>query len=140
LLKGRIRFIIHFNNIFKFNIKNKYASAVKTLQSRKTGIVTIRKTFCQGTANAGSTITAIVAVGSKNRINGNSAENYKLKDEDESTGGMVIPQGITSSWTRNSPEEWLFRRNLPAQGRVTHRRNGIPQEITSSQTRNPPRE
>jgi hypothetical protein len=41
-----------------------------------------------------------------------SAGNYQLLDE-ESTGRMIIPQGITSSWIRNPPEEWLFRWNDP---------------------------
>jgi hypothetical protein len=37
-------------------------------------------------------------------INGVSGGNYHLMDE-ESTGGMVMPPGIASSWTRNPPEE-----------------------------------
>jgi hypothetical protein len=64
-----------------------------------------------------------VAVRCKYGLNGYSAGNYQLKDE-ESTGGMVIPPGITSSWTkyppgitsswtRNPLGEWLFRRESP---------------------------
>jgi hypothetical protein len=52
----------------------------------------------------------------------------------EQTGGMVIPPGITSSWTRNPTEECLFHRELPAQGQGIHPRKGIPPEITSSFT------
>jgi hypothetical protein len=52
-----------------------------------------------------------------------SAGNYQLMDE-ESTRGMVIPLGITSSWTRNQPEEWLFYWELPAHGRGINQRNG----------------
>jgi hypothetical protein len=37
---------------------------------------------------------------------------------------MVIPPQITSSLTRNSPDEWIFRRELPAYGRGIHRMNG----------------
>jgi hypothetical protein len=39
--------------------------------------------------------------------NRNSAGNYQLMDE-ESSGRIEIPPGITSSWTRNPPKEWLF--------------------------------
>jgi hypothetical protein len=46
-----------------------------------------------------------VAVSNKNRINGDSAGNYHLLDE-ESTRGKFIPQGITNSNTRNPPEVW----------------------------------
>jgi hypothetical protein len=48
-----------------------------------------------------------------------SAGNYQLMDE-ESTKGMVISPGITSSWTTNTL--------------------GIPPVITSSLTRNPSEE
>jgi hypothetical protein len=47
-------------------------------------------------------------------INRDSAGNYQLNDE-ESTGGMVIPPGIAISLTRNLEEEGLFSRKLPAQ-------------------------
>jgi hypothetical protein len=47
---------------------------------------------------------------------------------------MVIPPGITSSWTRKLPEEGLFRRELLAHRRGIHPRNGIPPGITSSGT------
>jgi hypothetical protein len=40
--------------------------------------------------------------------------------DEESTGGMVILPGITTSWTRNPPKEWLFCRESPAHGQ------GIP--------------
>jgi hypothetical protein len=40
-------------------------------------------------------------------LNSDFANNYYLMDE-ESTKGMVIPSGITSSWTRNPQEECLF--------------------------------
>jgi hypothetical protein len=56
-----------------------------------------------------------VAVCGKNRINGYSARNYHFMDE-ESTGGIVILQGITSSWIRNPPKEWLFCQEFLAQG------------------------
>jgi hypothetical protein len=39
--------------------------------------------------------------------NGYLAGIYKILS-DESTGGMVIPPEITSSWTRRPAEEWLF--------------------------------
>jgi hypothetical protein len=89
------------------------------------------------------------------RRNSDSAGNYQLKDE-ESNGEMVILLGITSSWTKNPPEKWLFCWELPAHGRRIHRRNGystgnyqlmdeestgrmvILLGITSSWTRNPP--
>jgi hypothetical protein len=38
-------------------------------------------------------------------INSDSAANYQLKDV-ESTVRMGFPPGITSSWTRNPPEEY----------------------------------
>jgi hypothetical protein len=38
------------------------------------------------------------------RRSGYSARNHQLMDK-ESTGGMAIPPGITSSWTRNLQEE-----------------------------------
>jgi hypothetical protein len=41
-------------------------------------------------------------------------------------GDMVNLPGITSSWTRNQPEEWSFRRELPAYRQGIHPRNGIP--------------
>jgi hypothetical protein len=59
---------------------------------------------------------------------------------EESTGGMVIPLGITSTLMRNPPEECLFRRELLAQEQGIHRRNGIPLGFTSLLTRNPPDE
>jgi hypothetical protein len=37
--------------------------------------------------------------------NGNSTRNHQLM-ENESTGGMAIPPGFTSSWKRNPQEEW----------------------------------
>jgi hypothetical protein len=50
----------------------------------------------------------------------------------------VILLGITSSRTRNLPEEYLFCCEVPAQGLGSHRRNGFPPGITSSWTRNLP--
>jgi hypothetical protein len=47
---------------------------------------------------------------------------------------------ISSSWTRNPPEERLFRRERLAQGQGIHRINGIPQGNISSSKRNPPKE
>jgi hypothetical protein len=44
----------------------------------------------------------------------------------------VILLGIIGSLTRNQPDEWVFRRELTAQGRDIHSRNGIPPGITSS--------
>jgi hypothetical protein len=58
------------------------------------------------------------AVRGKKGINEDSTGNYNQMDE-ESTGGMVIPPGITSSWTRNVLEELLFRGDLRAQERRT---------------------
>jgi hypothetical protein len=46
-------------------------------------------------------------------------------------GYMVNLLGLTSSWTRNSQEEWLFRWELPANGRGIHPRNGILPEPES---------
>jgi hypothetical protein len=73
--------------------------------------------------------------------NGSSAGNYLLTDE-ESTRGNVISPGITSSRTRNPPEECFWNRNLPEEwdsGRYyqiidweIHPRKGILPEITSS--------
>jgi hypothetical protein len=40
------------------------------------------------------------------------------------------------SWTKNPPEEWLFRWELPAHRRGIHSRIGIPPGITSSLTLN----
>jgi hypothetical protein len=79
------------------------------------------------------------AVRGKNGITDDSAVNYHLMNE-ESTGGIVIPPGITSSKTRNPAEEWLFRLKLPAQRQGIHGRNGILPEMTSSYMRNPPKE
>jgi hypothetical protein len=39
---------------------------------------------------------------------------------EESTGGMVIPPGITGSKTRNLPDECYFS----GQGPAIHRKNG----------------
>jgi hypothetical protein len=61
--------------------------------------------------------------------NWDSAGNSHLMDE--STGGIVIPPVFTSSWKRSPPEEWLFCRELLAQGQGIHWRNVIPPEITS---------
>jgi hypothetical protein len=63
-------------------------------------------------------------------INGDSAGNYHLMNE-ESTGGMVIPLGTTVSLTRNPPEEWLFRREFSGQAQGIHRRNGIPPKLSA---------
>jgi hypothetical protein len=49
-----------------------------------------------------------------------------------STGWIVILPGITSSLTRNLPEEWFFRQEIPAQGQEIHPKNGIPLGITNS--------
>jgi hypothetical protein len=72
-----------------------------------------------------------VTVRDKIRINGDSAMNHHLMDE-ESIEGTVIPQEMSSSWARNLPEEFLFCWELPAQGRRIHWRNRIPLEITIS--------
>jgi hypothetical protein len=72
-------------------------------------------------------------------INRDSDWNYHLID-DESTGGMDVPPGISSSGKRNPSEGCLFRRELPAQGREIHWRNGIPTGTTSSHMMNPPKE
>jgi hypothetical protein len=37
---------------------------------------------------------------------------------------MFMPPGITSSWTKNPPEEMLFRRELLDHGRGILRMNG----------------
>jgi hypothetical protein len=37
---------------------------------------------------------------------------------------MVILSGITTSWARNPPEEWLFGRELPAHRQAIHRKKG----------------
>jgi hypothetical protein len=42
----------------------------------------------------------------------------------ESIKGMVIPPGIIHCWTRNPPEEWLFRQELPTNRRGIDQRNG----------------
>jgi hypothetical protein len=42
----------------------------------------------------------------------------------ESTGIIVIPFGITSSWARNSQEEWSFHVESQAPWRGIHQRNG----------------
>jgi hypothetical protein len=59
-------------------------------------------------------------------INGDSAGNYHLMDE-ESIGGMIILPGI-----HEPPEDYLFLRELPDQGQGIHWRNEIPLGITSS--------
>jgi hypothetical protein len=51
--------------------------------------------------------------------------NHQLMEE-EFTGGMVIPPGITGSRVRNPPEEWLSRQESPAHEGGIHRRNGYP--------------
>jgi hypothetical protein len=61
-------------------------------------------------------------------MNGDSAGNYHLMDE-ESTGGMVILPGITSLWTRNPPVKVLFRRELQAQPGGIH----APEEWDSAE-------
>jgi hypothetical protein len=52
---------------------------------------------------------------------------------------VILPE-FTSSKTRNPPEEWLFRRELPAKGLGGYRKNGFLLLITSSETRNLPEE
>jgi hypothetical protein len=54
--------------------------------------------------------------------------------DEESTRGMVFLLEITNSWTRNPPEECLFRQELPAQGQGIPPKKGIPPGITSSFT------
>jgi hypothetical protein len=44
---------------------------------------------------------------------------------------MVIQPGITTSWTRTPPEEWLFHQESLDQERGMQLRNGIPPEITT---------
>jgi hypothetical protein len=62
-----------------------------------------------------------VAVWGKNGIKGYKARNYEYQLSDkESIRGMVILLGITTSWTRNPPEEWLFEQELSAQRRGIH--------------------
>jgi hypothetical protein len=68
-----------------------------------------------------------VAVRGKNIINGDSVTNYHLLNE-EFTGGMVFPHGITSVVMRN-PQ--IHRKNgilleIPAHRRGNHPRNEIP--------------
>jgi hypothetical protein len=75
----------------------------RSFRVRNPGIVT--RIFRPGTANTCPPITTSVAVHGKNRINGASARNYHLFD-DESTERMVIRPGITSSGAKNPPEEW----------------------------------
>jgi hypothetical protein len=50
----------------------------------------------------------------------------------------VILSGSTISRMRNPPVEWLFHRELLAQGLGSHGSNGFSTEITSSLTMNPP--
>jgi hypothetical protein len=74
-------------------------------------------------------ITANVAVCSRIRsmVIGYSGGNCQIMEE-EYCGGMVIPLGITCSWTRDRLEEWYFRRELPAHGRGIHLRNTFRRE------------
>jgi hypothetical protein len=62
-------------------------------------------------------------------INGDSAGNFNLLDE-ESTGGMVIQSGIISDEdsTRGMGISWV----LPAHRRGIHQRQGIPPGMTCS--------
>jgi hypothetical protein len=63
--------------------------------------------------------------------------------DEDSNRGIVISQGITRSWTRNPPIEWLFagnnqlkdedsivaigfRREFPTHRQGIHQRKGIP--------------
>jgi hypothetical protein len=66
-------------------------------------------------------------------IYGEYAGNYHLLGEDI-TGRMIIPPGITSSWTRNQLEEVKIRRESPAHRRGIQAKNGIPPFINSSWT------
>jgi hypothetical protein len=65
--------------------------------------------------------------------------NYQHIDE-ESTCGMVIPLGITSTWTRNPPGEWSFFGNCQLIDKESTGGKVILLGITSSGMRNPPEE
>jgi hypothetical protein len=76
--------------------------AVKILLSKESGIVTIRKIYRPQYARTHPPINATVAVHGKGEL---------PPQDKESTREMVIPPGITSSWTKNLPEEWDFAEN-----------------------------
>jgi hypothetical protein len=78
---------------------------VKILQSKESWNCSHREAFSSANCHHSPSTTATVAVRGK-------------------TGYMAILLRITSSWTRNSPEEWLFRRKLPAHEQRIYRKNG----------------
>jgi hypothetical protein len=53
---------------------------------------------------------------------------------------MVILAGITTVWTRNPPEEWLFTGNYQLIDEEFTGRMIVPPGITGSRTRNHPDE
>jgi hypothetical protein len=50
---------------------------------------------------------------------------------------MVIKPGITSSWTKNPPEEWLFTGTYQLMDEESSAGKVIPPGITSSWMKNP---
>jgi hypothetical protein len=57
-----------------------------------------------------------------------NARNYHLMDN-ESTKGMVIPPGITSSGTRTLPDEWESAGNYKFIDEKSNRGRGFSQEL-----------
>jgi hypothetical protein len=114
-----------------------YASAIKALQSKESWNCYHPDDFSNAMCQH------------SHGINGDFAGNYHLMDE-ESTRGMVIPPGITSSWTKNlylknvffrrgsyqlrdkeSTEEWDNAGKYQLIDEQSARRRGFRQELTS---------
>jgi hypothetical protein len=93
---------------------------------RNTADVSVRSNQTQSctTANCQNSLSHFRewSIFCKNGRNGYSARNYQLMDE-ESTWWMLIQPAITSQWTRNLPEKWLFRQES-AHRRWIHRWSG----------------
>jgi hypothetical protein len=113
---GWIRLIFNFNAIFKSKFEKIGLGAKELL--RITVTVTVGRNSCNVSCQP------CLPASTNVEVRGNIL--YKV----------ILPR-INSSMTRNPPEEWFFRHELPAQGLESHRTNGFPHGITSPWTRNP---
>jgi hypothetical protein len=93
-----MRFIFHFNGIFIFNV----FLCFRSFSVRNPGTFTIRRIFYHKMPTLTLQFPQL-AIAVK-------------------TGIKAVLPGIISSWTRNPPEEYLFRWELPAHEQGIHRR------------------
>jgi hypothetical protein len=112
-----MRLIFHFNAVLIF-IFEKIGIACKELfRIRNPGTITVRRISCKGTPPS-----SYHEFGSSRLhcIQGITSSRTRNPPQEWLPrmwrGNTCILPGITSSRTRNPPEEWVFRRELPAQG------------------------